>query len=163
MLTSIRKHSRSWVVKALFALLIAAFAVWGIGDVFRGTQTSDPILKIGKNFEYTQADFDRELKLSLQRLSQIQGVQVTPAMFAAFGGAQRLVDQAESKGLLQAYGEKLGIDVPQAAAVQTIQADPDFANQTGQFDRSRFEYVLRQLGQSEAQYVETIRGQLRAN
>jgi peptidyl-prolyl cis-trans isomerase D len=163
MLTSIRKHSRSWVVKALFALLIAAFAVWGIGDVFRGTQTSDPILKIGKNFEYTQADFDRELKLSLQRLSQIQGVQITPAMFAAFGGAQRLVDQAESKGLLQAYGEKLGIDVPQAAAIQTIQADPDFANQTGQFDRSRFEYVLRQLGQSEAQYVETIRGQLRAN
>jgi len=163
MLTSIRKHSRSWVVKALFALLIAAFAVWGIGDVFRGTKTSDPILKIGKNFEYTQADFDRELKLSLQRLSQIQGVQITPAMFAAFGGAQRLVDQAESKGLLQAYGEKLGIDVPQAAAIQTIQADPDFANQTGQFDRSRFEYVLRQLGQSEAQYVETIRGQLRAN
>nr|WP_298687150.1 peptidyl-prolyl cis-trans isomerase [uncultured Dongia sp.] len=163
MLTSIRKHSRSWVVKALFALLIAAFAVWGIGDVFRGTQTSDPILKIGKNFEYTQADFDRELKLSLQRLSQIQGVQITPAMFAAFGGAQRLVDQAESKGLLQAYGEKLGIDVPQAAAIQTIQADPDFANQTGQFDRSRFEYVLRQLGQSEAQYVETIRAQLRAN
>lgn len=163
MLTSIRKHARSWVFKALFALLIAAFAVWGIGDVFRGAKTARPILKIGKNFEYTQADFDRELKLSLQRLSQIQGVQVTPAMFAAFGGAERLVDQAESKGLLQAYGEKLGIDVPQSAAIQMIESDPDFANQTGQFDRARFEYVLRQLGQSEAQYVETIRGQLRAN
>jgi peptidyl-prolyl cis-trans isomerase D len=163
MLSSIRKHARSWVVKALFGLLIAAFAVWGIGDVFRGAKTAKPILKIGKNFEYTQADFDRELKLSLQRVSQMQGIQVTPEMFAAFGGAQRLVDQAESKGLLQAYGEKLGIDVPQAAAVQAIESDPDFANQTGQFDRARFEYFLRQMGQSEAQYVETIRGQLRAN
>ena len=164
MLSSIRKHSRSWVVKALFALLIAAFAGWGIGaDMFSGARTAQPILKIGKNFEYTAVDFDRELKLSLQRLSQIQGVQVTPEMFAAFGGAQRLVDQAESKGLLQAYGEELGIDVPQQAAIQVIEADPDFANQTGQFDRQRFEYVLRQLGQSEAQYVETIRGQLRAN
>lgn len=163
MLTSIRKHAQSWVVKGLFALLIAAFAVWGIGDVFRGAKAARPILKIGKNFEYTQADFDRELKLSLQRLSQVQGIQVTPAMFAAFGGAQRLVDQAESKGLLQAYGEKLGVDVPQSAAIQYIESNPDFANQTGQFDRARFEYVLRQLGQSEAQYVETIRGQLRAN
>lgn len=164
MLSSIRKHSRSWVVKALFALLIAAFAGWGIGaDMFSGARTTQPILKIGKNFEYTAVDFDREMKLSLQRLSQIQGVQVTAAMFAAFGGAQRLVDQAESKGLLQAYGEELGIDVPQQAAVQMIESDPDFANQAGQFDRSRFEYVLRQLGQSEAQYVETIRGQLRAN
>ncbi|WP_374652689.1 peptidyl-prolyl cis-trans isomerase [Dongia sp.] len=163
MLSSIRKHARSWVVKALFGLLIAAFAVWGIGDVFRGAKTSAPILKIGKTFEYTQADFDRELKLSLQRVSQIQGVQVTPQMFAAFGGAQRLVDQAESKGLLQAYGEKLGIDVPQVAAIQAIESDPDFAGQTGQFDRARFEYFLRQMGQTEAQYVETIRGQLRAN
>lgn len=163
MLTSIRRHARSWVVKALFAVLIAAFAVWGIGDVFRGAKTAQPILKIGKNFEYTQADFDRELKLSLQRLTQIQGAQITPGMFAALGGAQRLVDQAESKGLLQAYGEKLGIDVPQSAAIQMIESDPDFANQTGQFDRTRFEYVLRQLGQTEAQYVETIRGQLRAN
>ncbi len=87
-------------------------------------QAAQPILKIGKNFEYTQADFDRELKLSLQRVSQVQGVQVTPPMFAAFGGAQRLVDQAESKGLLQAYGEKLGIDVPQSAAIQMIESDP---------------------------------------
>lgn len=163
MLTSIRKHAQSWVVKALFALLIAAFAVWGIGDVFRGAKATRPILKIGKSFEYTQQDFDREMKLALQRVSQIQGVPITPAMFAAFGGAERLVDQAESKGLLQAYGEKLGIDVPQAAAIQMIEANPDFANQTGQFDRARFEYTLRQLGQSEAQYVETMRGQLRAN
>lgn len=163
MLSSIRKHARSWVVKALFGVLIAAFAVWGIGDIFRGAKAAKPILKIGKNFEYSQSDFDRELKLALQRVSQIQGVQVTPQMFAAFGGAQRLVDQAENKGLLQAYGEKLGIDVPQAAAVQAIQGDPNFAGATGQFDRNRFEYFLRQLGQSEAQYVDTIRGQLRAN
>ncbi|WP_374381427.1 peptidyl-prolyl cis-trans isomerase [Dongia sp.] len=163
MLSSIRKHARSWVVKALFGLLIAAFAIWGIGDVFRGAKTAKPILKIGKNFEYTQGDFDRELKLALQRVSQMQGVQVTPQMFAAFGGAQRLVDQAENKGLLQAYAEKLGIDMPQSAAIQAIQADPNFAGATGQFDRPRFEYFLRQMGQTEAQYVEMIRSQLRAN
>ncbi len=163
MLSSIRKHARSWVVKALFALLIAAFAIWGIGDVFRGAKAGKPILKIGKNFEYTASDFNREMKLALQRLTQMQGIPVTPEMFAAFGGAQRLVDQAENKGLLQAYGEKLGIDVPQQAAVQAIEADPNFASQTGQFDRARFEYFLRQMSLSEAQYVENIRGQLRAN
>ena len=79
------------------------------------------------------------------------------------GAAGTADDNYKPIGLLQAYGEKLGIDVPQAAAIQAVESDPDFASQTGQFDRNRFEYVLRQLGQTEAQYVETIRGQLRAN
>ena len=36
MLTRIRAKTGSWVVKILFVLLIAAFGVWGIGDIFRG-------------------------------------------------------------------------------------------------------------------------------
>jgi peptidyl-prolyl cis-trans isomerase D len=163
MLTSIRKQARSWVVKALFAVLIAAFAVWGIGDVFRSQQIAAPIIEIGDDYAYSQADFDRELRLALQRLSQIQGMQVTPALFAQFGGAQRLVDQAESKGLLQVYSRELGFEIPMATAVQYIETDPEFAGATGQFDRPRFEYMLRQLGQSEEQYVANIRAQMRAS
>lgn len=162
MLSSIRKQARSWVVKVLFVLLIAAFAVWGIGDVFRSQQVASPIIEIGDSYAYSQADFDRELRLSLQRLSQIQGMQVTPALFAQFGGAQRLVDQAESKGLLQVYSGEIGFEIPMATALQYIETDPEFAGATGQFDRPRFEYMLRQLGQSEEQYVATIRAQMRA-
>ncbi|MBL8710164.1 MAG: peptidyl-prolyl cis-trans isomerase [Rhodospirillaceae bacterium] len=163
MLSSIRKQTRSWLMKALFGLLIAAFAVWGIGDVFRTNQAAAPIVRIGDDFIYSQADFDRELRLSLQRLSQVQGMQVSPALFAQFGGAQRLVDQAEDKGLLQVYGAKLGFDLPLQAVVQYIESDPDLANQAGRFDRARFEYVLRQSGQSEEQYVADIRAQMRAS
>lgn len=163
MLTSIRRHARSWVVKVLFGLLIFAFGAWGIGDVFRGAKAPDPILRIGKEYEYTAADFQRELKLSLQRVSQLQGMQVTPEMFHAVGGTTRLVDQAESKGLLEAYARRLGIEIPQATAIQVIEQNPDFANAAGAFDRDRFSYFLRQSGIGEAEYVETMRAQMRAN
>ena len=39
MLNTIRKNAASWVVKVLMLLLVASFAIWGIGDIFyRGGQ-----------------------------------------------------------------------------------------------------------------------------
>lgn len=161
MLTSIRKQAHSWVVKALFAFLIVAFAVWGIGDVFRTPQAEAPILKIGDDYTYSRAEFDREMRQAIQSLSQREGIQVTPAMFAQFGGAQGLVDQAENAGLLQVYGDQLGFKIPQQAAIQGIESDPKFAGPTGRFERSRFDFYLRQLGQGEEQFVALAQAQLR--
>ena len=161
MLTSIRNQARSWVMKTLFAFLIVAFAVWGIGDVFRTPQAEAPILKIGSDYTYTRTEFDREMRLAIQNLSQREGIQVTPAMFAQFGGAQGLVDQAENAGLLQVYGDRLGFNIPQQAAIMGIESDPKFAGATGRFERNRFEFYLRQLGQGEEQFVALAQAQLR--
>ncbi len=164
MLTAIRSKTGSWVVKLLFVLLIAAFAVWGIGDVFRRLdRKSDPILVVG-DYRYEIADFERELRASLQRLSQAQGIQVTAAQFAAAGGAKTIVDRAERTGLMLAFGNRLGLRLPQTAIANFIAADPAFAGSDGKFDRARFEYALRQTGQSEAAYVAArevdLRGEL---
>ena len=35
MLARFRNHLNSWFVRALFLLLVLAFAVWGVGDVVR--------------------------------------------------------------------------------------------------------------------------------
>jgi peptidyl-prolyl cis-trans isomerase D len=163
MLTALRSQARSWIAKLLFGLLIVAFAVWGIGDIFNKPQVSQPIIRIGDDFAYSASDFDREMRLALQRLAQIQGVPVSPELFAQFGGAQGLVDQAESKGLLQVYGRRLGFEVPLRAAVQYVESDPQFLNATNRFDRARFEYFLRQMGQGEEQYVASQQALLRAS
>lgn len=163
MLTSLRKQAKSWIFKVLFVVLIAAFAVWGIGDVFRTQQVAAPIITIGDDYVYTPTDFDREMRLAMQRLSQIQGVQITQVLFAQLGGAQRMVDQAENRGLLQVYSRDLGFQIPVATVVQYIEADPNLAGTGGRFDRGRFEYYLRQTGQSEEQYVASEQTQLRAS
>ncbi len=38
MLQAIRSKAGSFVVKALFALLILTFGIWGIGDIFRNAR-----------------------------------------------------------------------------------------------------------------------------
>ena len=39
MLDALRRGANSWILKPLLMLLVLAFIVWGIADVFTGTRT----------------------------------------------------------------------------------------------------------------------------
>ena len=47
MLQAIRSKAGSFVVKALFALLILTFGIWGIGDIFRSRSTDTAVATVG--------------------------------------------------------------------------------------------------------------------
>ena len=48
MLTAIRTHTKSLVVKILAGLLVVSFAVWGIEDMFTlATSSASPIFEVG--------------------------------------------------------------------------------------------------------------------
>jgi peptidyl-prolyl cis-trans isomerase D len=159
MLTAIRSKTSSWIAKILFVLLIVAFGVWGIGDIFRGDKAQSPVAEIG-DVQYSQAEFRRDLKLELERFSQSQGVQLTAQQFAQFGGVAQVIAQAVNRSLLKVFAARQDIGISQQTAVTEIQADPQFKNEQGQFDRDRFVAGLDRLNLSEAAYVEEIRTDL---
>lgn len=160
MLTSIRNKSTSFVAKVLFGLLIVAFALWGIGDIFRGDQAQKPVATIG-SIKYSQAEFRRDLKQAMDRFAQqMQGMQFTAQQFAQFGGVAQVVAQAINRNSLKVYAQEHGLGISQATAVAEIQADPQFQNATRQFDRNRFVLALDQLGLSEPGYVAEVQSDL---
>lgn len=160
MLSSIRSKTSSLVAKILFALLIVAFALWGIGDIFRSDQAQKPVATIG-NIKYSQNEFRRDLKQAMDRFAaQMQGMHFTAQQFAQFGGVAQVIAQAVNRSALKVYAEDHGLGVSQATAVAEIQADPQFQNEQRQFDRNRFMLALDQLGLSEAGYVNEVRSDL---
>lgn len=160
MLTSIRSKTSSWAVKLLFALLVAAFALWGIGDIFSQDQAQKPVATIS-DIKYSQNEFRRDLKQAMDRFAaQMQGVQFTAQQFAQFGGVAQVVAQAVNRNALKVFAQEHDLSVGQATAVTEIQADPQFQNEQRQFDRNRFVYTLDQLGMSEAGYVNEVRTDL---
>jgi peptidyl-prolyl cis-trans isomerase D len=160
MLTSIRSKSSSFLAKILFGLLIVAFAAWGIGDIFTHDQAQRPVATVG-DLQYSQNEFRRDLKQAMDRFArQMQGVQFTAQQFAQFGGVNQVVDQAISRKTVKVYAQEHDMGIPQSAAVAEIQADPQFQNAQRQFDRTRFEMALGQIGMSEAGYVAEIQDSL---
>jgi len=63
MLNAIRRGSRSWAMKLILGLLVVAFAIWGVGDIFRGG-TGQAVATVGDSEitinEFT-AEFQREI------------------------------------------------------------------------------------------------------
>jgi peptidyl-prolyl cis-trans isomerase D len=159
MLTTIRKGSKSWLVYGLFAILIVAFAAWGIGDIFRSGGVRRPVLEVGGD-AYSQQEFDRDLRRRLQEFRQ-QGLDINAEQFAALGGVDQIISQQTSQMLLHQYANKLKLTIPQAVAVADIQNNPAFRNAAGQFDREQFLALIGQNGLSEAGYVQIRQDEMR--
>ena len=88
MLRGIHKASSTWLGKAVMAVvmggLIISFAIWGIGDIFRGFGANSAI-KIGG----TEISIEQFRQFYTERLQQI-GRQARPADHARPGAYARL-------------------------------------------------------------------------
>jgi peptidyl-prolyl cis-trans isomerase D len=158
MLSAIRHQTTGWIAKILFVLLIVAFGIWGIGDIFRGDQKEKPVAQIG-DLQYTQAEFQRDLKQQLDKY-QAQGVPLNAQQFAQFGGVAQIVAQAVQRNSLKVFVQQQGMGVSQATAVVEVQADPNFQNEQKQFDRNRFLAAIERINMSEGAYVDEVRADL---
>jgi hypothetical protein len=61
MLQAIRSKVASWVAKALFAMLILSFAVWGIGDIFTQRTVQPNVATVGDT-KVTSIQLDRAFR-----------------------------------------------------------------------------------------------------
>ena len=94
MLRGLRKASSNWLGKAVMAavvgFLVISFAIWGIGDIFRGFGRST-VAKIGRT-EITVEQFRTIYNDRLQQYSRQAGRPIGPEQARAAGpgpGADR--------------------------------------------------------------------------
>jgi len=155
MLRGIRKASSNWVGKSIMAAVVAflviSFAIWGIGDIFRGS-TRTAVASIGDT-EITGEQFRQLFNDRLQQLSRQVGRPITPTQARALGLDQQLLAQLLSEAALDQRVRALKLGVSDAEVAQRIQQDPAFHGMTGAFDRSRFEQLIRQAGFTEQRFV----------
>lgn len=167
MMQSIRSAGQTWLGKALvailFSLLIGSFAVWGIGDIFRG-QARNTVASVGK----TEIDMDKvrtAYQTEVQRLSRRFRQNITPDQARALGVDQQVLARLVTEAAMDADAAARGLVIGDDAVARSIVEDQNFRNAAGQFDRGMFNEILRQAGLNEAGYVREqraaiVRGQL---
>lgn len=155
MLQGINRIGKSWVgrviVAVMFGFLIISFAVWGIGDIFRGTQRTQ-VATVG-GVDITADAFRTAYQTEYQNLIRRARRSITPDQARALGLEQRVLGRLVSEAAFDHEARALGLGVPDDLVIRTIQADPAFKGPAGQFDRNVFNELLRQSGLSEAQYA----------
>jgi peptidyl-prolyl cis-trans isomerase D len=155
MLRGIQKASSNWLGKAVLTvvmgLLVISFAVWGIGDIFRGFGQST-LATIG-NTEISIEQFRNYYTERINQLGRQLGRPVTPAQARALGLDRQIVGQYVAETVLDERARELGLGIADAQIASRITADPNFRGLDGQFDRNRFEQMIRNAGYNESTYV----------
>ncbi|WP_169569169.1 SurA N-terminal domain-containing protein [Sneathiella limimaris] len=155
-----RKGASGWLAKGLLLLLVASFGLWGIGGDMLGSSVGSDVIEVGDQ-TVSLGEFQREYRNRLNQVSAYFGRQITTEEAKQFGVTRSTIASMKTRLLEQERVRELHLGVTDDQVVSEIQTNPNFKNAAGNFDRLRFETLLRQNGYSEAEYVNILKDEIR--
>ena len=159
MLRNMRKAGQTLVGKIIatvfFGALILSFAIWGIGDIFRATPAS-VVAEVGSttiSVDQVRTAYTNEL----QRLGRQFRTVISPEQARAFGLDQQVVSNLVTEAVMAEQAKQMGLSVSDRLVAASIMNNPTFRGADGQFNRALFDQALRNVGLSEAGFVQEQR------
>jgi peptidyl-prolyl cis-trans isomerase D len=155
MLEGMRAAHQSWIGRSLMAvlmgLIVVSFAIWGIGDIFRGFGAGR-LARVG-DVEISSEAYRTAYQNELQRLQRRARQAITNEQARAAGLDRQVLGRMVSEAALDQEARKLGLAMGDKDIARAIETDPSFRTPGGQFDRDRFNDAIREAGYTERSFV----------
>ena len=163
MLDALRRGAVNWLAKILLGLLVIAFAIWGVADVFRGYGTGT-VARVG-SIEISTDEYRQAYQSELDSISRRFGRRLTAEQAKLLGIEQRALSRLMGAAAIDNHTRELHLSLSEQGIADIIRDDPAFHGPNGQFSRTAFQAYLRQNGYSEGRYLydrrkEEVRDQL---
>src|SRR5262245_31150906 len=158
MLQQIREKTAGIVVRVLFLVLVASFAIWGIGDPRWLHRGDEPPVKIAGE-PVTLERIRQEYQRDLERPRRAFGGEVDPGLARQLGLVNQTVDRMVGRLVLERAAGDLGLVIDDRLVRGHIAREPAF-QVGGQFDRNQFQRVLAEQQLTEPRYVQMVRTEL---
>ena len=141
MAQSIGGKIRGAFVAVLVGLLVLAFAVWGVNDIFvPGVRNA--VVSVGDASVSTR-DFNRDLQSRLREIAAQRGEGLTNEEAFQQGVHRDLLTQYQVQLAIEKDAQDLGVGVNRGDAKAYIEAIPAFRSDiTQEFDRNKLEQAL---------------------
>jgi peptidyl-prolyl cis-trans isomerase D len=136
---------------AVVAFLIGSFAIWGIGDIFRGFGLSTAA-KVGRT-EISTEQFRQIYNDKLQEIGRQIGRTISSDQARALGFDRQILAQLTAEIALDERARSLRLSLSDAEIARRITTQPSFQTPTGAFDAVRFQQAIRQAGYTEQRFV----------
>ena len=161
MLTGLRKHTRGVVAGVFMVLLVAAFALWGINDVF-SSRPSDGVAS-GGGVHVSAAEFQRAYDSAVSEVRQNNGGRSpTPAEAVQNGFDLQVLERLVTQGVLDRLADKMGFGASDQMVAKQITDVPAFRSQiTNKFDKATYQSILAQNQLTPELYEADLRSGLK--
>ncbi len=156
LLSLMRKHAKSWLIKFLIAIIALVFVFY-----FGYSFTSRDGVKVAFiNGEYiTGQEYNRAYRNLLQALQREYKSVWSENLIKAFDLENRAFNNLVNEKVITQEARKLGLDVTEKEVQDRIIAYPAFQFQ-GRFDEERYQWLLRQNGMKAEVFEAEISRQL---
>lgn len=155
MLKFLRNGVKSLPAKILIGLLVASFAVWGIGDVF-SFRLDSRVAKVGDT-EIPAQRFTDALMREHSRISRQAGQLVSLDMIRSAGIERGIISGLIRDAAFEEELKALGIAAPDEAVAEAIRSNPNFLSSDGTFSTQSYQLLLAQQRFSPAEFEELTR------
>jgi peptidyl-prolyl cis-trans isomerase D len=155
MLRGIHKASSNWIGRAVMGVVLGliaiSFGIWGIGDIFRGIGQST-VAKVG-GAEIRIETFRQQYQDRLQQLGRQFNRPILPDQARALGLDRQFLNQMIADTAIDERTRTLRLGASDAEIAKQVTDMPAFKGINGQFDRARFEAVIRNGGYTEQRFL----------
>jgi len=142
MLQQLRKASKSPVATVVIGVLVLAFALWGVADIFRGG--GDTVVADVGSSQISDMQYDTLVKNQIRQLSAQTQTEITMEQARAMGLDRNVLDQAIIRAALDEESKRLGLTASTAAIEAQVKAG--FQGGGGAFDPLTFQRALQESG-----------------
>ncbi len=160
MLEGLRAASQNWIGRTLMGLvmgvIVVSFAIWGIGDVFRGF-TSQRLAKVGSG-EVTVEAYRGAYQNEIRRLQQRARRAITNEEARRLGLDQQILERLIVDSALEQKTRALGMAISEDDVAKALKSEPVFQGPTGQFDSNRFKQIVNDAGFTERGFLVDQKG-----
>ena len=162
MILEVRKIARSFGSKILMGLLVLTFGIWGVGDMLQKSNGNINVATVGDR-DISLQEYKRDIYRETEKLKQTYGKQFTPEMLQAFDVERKVLQLLVDKNLLVLESKEIGLTVGDADVARNIRNNSSFFNDKGQFDKDKFENMLKVKGLSEKSFIQKLREDMAVN
>jgi len=155
MLDFLRRNASGPFGLALIVLLVLAFSVWGIGDIFRNYDVGT-LARIGDR-EVDAQEFLFRYNRELNRISSELERFVSTEEARESGLDYQILSNLILEKTINSSGDKMKLRPSDKSLAERIKNTNSFRNAFNQFDKNVFNQVLRQNGINEALFLEMER------
>ncbi len=153
MLQSMREMAKSWVFKSLMILLVVSFAIWGIGDMFRGNPNQREVARIGRVSVQAQA-LEQRFQMDFAKARESFGPDLTAEMARKMGLLDRSLTNMIQEYLFDQEARRVGLVVGDHIILDKLLRQPELRDEKGNFNAQLWHRILGKMGVTERMFLD---------
>lgn len=155
MAESVGGKLRNFMVAILVGLLVVAFAVWGVNDVFTA-RAGDAVITVG-DAEISSREFSDAFERELQTINRDNSSSVTNQQAYAQGLHNQVLQELLTDTVIGIDADELGVGVNRRTARDVVKEISSFKNElTGEFSEEKLDSLLAQNRITRKQFEDDI-------